>query len=307
MDLDNLDRFHKLDPQGMLAEIDSLPNQLESAWSQGQSHELPPWRGIRQVLVAGMGGSAMGADLLASYAAPYCAVPIIVHRDYDLPVWARRPETLVIVSSHSGNTEETLSAFEQATNAGCHILAVTTGGSLAERAQTGAGALLRFEHKGQPRAAIGYSFGLLLAAFVQLGLLPDPTMELRDTIAAMRAQQGGLRAEVPVVQNPAKRMAGQLMGRWVAVFGSGVLAPVARRWKGQISEIAKTWAQFEFLPEADHNSLAGIFNPEELFARTMMIFLQSPTDHPRNPLRTALTRTALTAIENFKDEMQAVK
>ncbi len=105
----------------------------------------------------------------------------------------------------------------------------------------------------------------------------------------MLSQQETLGAEVPVSQNPAKRQAGQLVGRWVNVYGSGILAPVARRWKDQINEIAKAGAGFEFLPEADHNALAGLMNPEVLM-HTMTIFLHAPSDHPRNFLRSKLTR-----------------
>ncbi len=105
----------------------------------------------------------------------------------------------------------------------------------------------------------------------------------------MRAQQETLRVEVPVSENPAKRMAGQLVGRWVNVYGSGILAPVARRWKGQINELAKAGAGFEALPEADHNALAGLENPETL-AQTITLFLRSPSDAPRNAQRFDLTR-----------------
>jgi glucose/mannose-6-phosphate isomerase len=100
-------------------------------------------------------------------------------------------------------------------------------------------------------------------------------------------------------------MAGQFMGRWVSVFGSDALAPVARRWKSQISEIAKAWAQFESLPESDHNTLAGLYYPEELFPRTMMVFLQSASDHPRNRLRSELTRKAFMLQGLNTDSIQA--
>jgi glucose/mannose-6-phosphate isomerase len=105
----------------------------------------------------------------------------------------------------------------------------------------------------------------------------------------MRSQQETLRAQVPVAQNPAKRIAGQLVWRWVNVYGSGLLAPVARRWKTQLNELAKASAGFKFLPEADHNALAGLENPAALM-QTMTLFLCSPTDHARNRLRVDLTR-----------------
>lgn len=290
MYLDDYETFSELDPDNMLAQIEGLPDQLLEARELGFDQDMPGWSGVRQVLVAGMGGSAIGADLVAAYAAPQCSAPIVVHRDYDLPAWAQGAETLVIACSHSGNTEETLSAFNAALKNGCRCLAITTGGKLAQLATSSGVPVWRFKHQGQPRAAVGYSFGLLLAALVRMNLLTDPLEELRATVQAMQAQRNELRADIPTTQNPAKRIAGQLMGRWVTVIGSGILAPVARRWKGQISEIAKAWAQFEFLPEADHNTLAGISNPEDLFARTITLFLRAPSDHGRNRLRSELTR-----------------
>ena len=106
----------------------------------------------------------------------------------------------------------------------------------------------------------------------------------------MRAQQTSLGAEMPVGDNPAKRLAGQLYGRWVVVLGADILEPVARRWKGQISELAKAWGQFEGLPEANHNTLAGVVNPEQALSHTMIILLRAPSYHPRNQLRTRLTK-----------------
>jgi glucose/mannose-6-phosphate isomerase len=292
MDLNNHSAFHTIDQQNYLAEIEDLPSQLDKAYHQGLALDLPPWQGIKNVLIAGMGGSAIGADLLTAYTAPLCPVPIIVQRGYSLPAWAHGPGTLVIASSHSGNTEETLTAFEHARTSGCRILALSTGGKLAEKAEATGIPLWTFEHPGQPRAAVGYSFGLLLALLTSLGLIPDQEDELSTAISAMRKQQADLRAEVPVVRNLAKREAGQLMGRWVMVFGADVLEPVARRWKTQINELAKAWAQFEMLPEADHNALAGLTQPENALSSAMALFLRATSYHPRNLLRAELTKQA---------------
>lgn len=292
MNLDDLSEIRALDPQNMLAEIDSLPDQLAQAWALGQQPPLPDAKHITAVVISGMGGSAIGADLLAGYAASQCPVPVIVHRDYGLPAFATGPQTLFIASSHSGNTEETLDSFDEAVKRGLTILAVSTGGKLAEKAAAAGYPVWHFPHKGQPRAAVGFSFGLLLAVFDRLGLLPAQAELVAGAVAAMKTQQESLRAGVPASLNPAKRYAGQLIGRWVTVFGSGILATVARRWKGQTNELAKAPANFEFLPEADHNTLAGIINPSEdlLMPHTMSLFLGSASDHPRNKIRSAITR-----------------
>lgn len=293
MHLDQPELFAQLDPQNMLAEIDGLPAQLEHGWQLGQTYTLPPGDGLRQIVIAGMGGSAIAADLLLSYAAPDLRLPTVVLRNYDLPGWARGPETLLIASSHSGNTEETLAAFAQAQVRGCRIMAVCTGGDLAQQAAAAGYPVWTFEHHGQPRAAVGYSFGLLLAAFARLALIPAPAAELADALAEMRRQQAYIKAEAPLSRNPAKRMAGQMVGRVVSVFGSDHLEPVARRWKGQVNELAKAWGQFEALPEADHNTLAGTEQPRGLLPNIMTVFLRGRLCQPRNQLRANLTKQAM--------------
>jgi glucose/mannose-6-phosphate isomerase len=292
MNLDDLSHFSLIDTQNYLAEIDDLPDQLQRAWELGSRQDLPEWTGFQRVVIAGMGGSAIGADLLSAYAALSCPLPLVIHRGYGLPAWARGPETLLITSSHSGNTEETLTTLQTGIESGCHILALCTGGKMAAAARYAGCPVWTFDHQGQPRAAVGYSFGLLLAALSRLSLLPDPTEELAGTLASMRQLQVNLQADIPVGLNPAKRLAGQLVGRWVAVFASDILEPVARRWKGQFSELAKAWAQFEFLPEADHNTLAGTLQPESALPSLVALFLRAPSYHPRNLLRSDLTRQA---------------
>lgn len=288
--LDDDASFPTIDTQNYLAEIDCLPDQLARAWELGLSQPLPHWDDVRQVVVAGMGGSAIGADLLASYLAPSCSVPFLVHRNYNLPAWAHGLQTLLVASSHSGNTEETLAAFEQAQERGCRTVAICTGGQLAQKAHQAGTPVWTFVHRGQPRAAVGFSFALLLALMTRLGLTPDPSQALDGTITTMRAQQTHWRAEMPLSNNPAKRLAGQLVGRNVIVLGADILEPVARRWKSQINELAKAWGQFEFLPEADHNTLAGLSQPEDLLIHTSAIFLRARSYYPRNLSRVDLTR-----------------
>ncbi|MBN2147417.1 MAG: bifunctional phosphoglucose/phosphomannose isomerase [Anaerolineales bacterium] len=292
MDLNEYKLFNQIDQENYLSEIDDLPDQLLYAWKSGQEQPLPTWDGIRQVVVAGMGGSAIGADLLAAYLTLICPVPFFVARNYLLPAWAHGQQTLVIASSHSGNTEETLTAFDQALAQNCRILSVCTDGKLAEKSRPAGIPLWTFPHQGQPRAAVGFSFGLLLAAMYRLGLIPNPAQHVTAAVQEMRSLQAQLKAEMPIAQNPAKRLAGQLVGRHVTVFGADILEPVARRWKGQISELAKAWAQFEFLPEADHNTLAGLLQPQEVLSKTIALFLNAASYYPRNQIRTELTRQA---------------
>jgi len=306
MNLDDLPRMKELDSGGMLGHIDRLPDQLESAWHAAGEFPLEiTGDGIRHILLAGMGGSGIGGALLAAYADHLGTTPITVWRNYGLPAWARSRDTLVIVASHSGDTEEALSAYAEARRRGLPALAITSGGQLAAEAQAASLPLWQFTFRAQPRAAVGFLFLLPMACVTRLGLMPDPSAELAAALTAMRDQQAHLRAEIPVVHNPAKRMGGQWMGRWVAVYGSDHLAPVARRWKTQIAEIGKAWAQYEELPELDHNSVAGTLQPEELTGHYMLMFLRSSLAHARNDLRARITRE-LFMVQGFNtDEYQA--
>ncbi|HSB91125.1 MAG TPA: bifunctional phosphoglucose/phosphomannose isomerase [Anaerolineales bacterium] len=301
MNLDDVGRISALDKDGMLAKIEALPGQLENAWRLGADLPLPAWKDLRQVILCGMGGSAIGADLVAHYAQPSARAALHVWRGYDLPPWARGPETLVVACSHSGNTEETLTAFEAARANGTQIAAITTGGELAKRAR-GAGAVLwTFEHAGPPRAAVGFSFGLTLALLWRCGLVPDPSKEIEEAVAAMRSQQQAFGAAVPAVHNPAKRMGGQFMDRWPLLFGAGLTAPVARRWRTQMNELAKAGGSFEELPEANHNVVSGVVQPAGVAQRIMVVCLRAPLDDPRLVRRLDATRHIF-MVEGFNTD-----
>lgn len=301
MNLDDTSRFEQLDPQDMLGAINDLPDQLDRAWNLGKALDLAGIGQVNRIVACGMGGSAIGADLLSSYVAPLARVPVIVWRNYDLPAFARTPDSLVIASSHSGNTEETLSGFEAALDSGAQALAITTGGKLAERAEEAGVPVWRFDHSGQPRAAVGYSFGMLLAVLAKLDLIDDQSDPIEHAVETMRLQQQDLEADVPAVKNPSKRMAGQFVERWPVIIGAEILGPVARRWRTQIAELSKAVAQFEILPEMDHNMVAGVEAPEILFDKSMVVFLRAAAYHPRNLLRADISREIM-MVEGFNTD-----
>jgi len=304
MQLDDISEFHKIDSQNMLGEIDALPAQLAKAYSDSFLYNLDRLKKPDIVLIAGMGGSAIGGDLLSAYCVPLCSVPIVNWREYSLPAWAASHNTLVIASSHSGNTEETLSIFNEAIKVNLPMLVITTGGEIAKSAQANQVPLWLFEHQGQPRAAVGYSFGILLALCERLGLIPPQRQLVEEAVAEVEKKQEHYTTDVPIIKNPVKRLAGQALGRQVAVFASDHLAPVARRWKTQINELAKAWAQFEVLPEADHNTLAGIEKDENILTKIMAVFLKGGHAHPRNNLRANLTSAELLAAGIGVDSLE---
>lgn len=273
------------DPQDMAGYIRALPNDLEVAWQKGFLFDLPAFPEIRQILICGMGGSAIGGDLLSAYCSEIMPVPVSSWRNYGLPAWAQGEDCLVICSSHSGNTEETLSSFETALTRKCSLIAISTGGALERKAKEVNVTHWRFDHDGQPRTAIAWSFGLLLALLSRIGLVSDQDSHIRNAIQEMRKQHQLLGPEVDLAHNPARRLAGQLLNRNIVIFGAGQLEVIARRWKTQINELAKAWASFEGIPEMNHNTLAGLLYPESLYEKTTAIFLRAPMDHPRNQKR----------------------
>lgn len=301
MNLDDLSLMDSLDPAGMRRKIDDLPEQLAAAWSRSESLPFPTGSPATHIVFAGMGGSAIGADLACVQARPSARASLTVWRDYGLPRWAEGPMTMVVVSSHSGNTEESLSAYDRAKKAGARCVAITSGGELARRAAENGDPVWPIDHSGPPRAAVGFSFAYSLRLLAGLGQIDDPSQDVARAVAAMQEQQKMFRAESPVVHNPAKRMAGQLMDRWPIIFGSGVLAPVARRLRTQINELAKAPAQYEEVPEADHNVVAGTVGPESLIARTMAVFLRSPADDPALTRRIEATRHIL-MVEGYNTD-----
>ena len=293
MNLDDLDLFKKIDTQNMLAQIDGLPDQLQTAWDLGLAQPLPGFKDIQNIIICGLGDSAIAAELVSASVSLSIRLPVAVHRGYGLPAFANGKRTLVICCSYSGNTEEVLDSFETAVKNDCSLLVISTGGELAKRASAKNIPIWKFEYNGTSNAAIGFAFGLILALFSRLGYIPDPTNDVTEAIAMMKRSQQHIRADVIAAKNPAKRYAGQLVGRWVTFVGTENLAPIARRWKAQVNQFAKAGANFEVVPEASHNTLNATLNPNEtLNAHTMTLFLRASSDHPRNRLRSDLMRQA---------------
>jgi glucose/mannose-6-phosphate isomerase len=301
MNLDDLGRMRSLDPGGMLNLIDDLPAQLERAWGAVAALPSPQVQEVRHVIFAGMGGSAIGADLACVLARGKSAASLTVWRDYGIPAWVEGSESLVVVSSHSGNTEESLDAYHRAGEVRARRVVFTTGGTLMQEAERNGDPAWTIDHPGPPRAAVGYSFGFALGLLARIGLIPDPTLDVGQAVAAMRGQARAFAADSPAVHNPAKRMAGQLVDRWPIFFGAGVLAPVARRWRSQVNELAKAPAQFEELPEADHNAVAGTAGPGSLIGKTMAVFLRAGLDDPRLARRVDATRHLL-MVEGYNTD-----
>jgi glucose/mannose-6-phosphate isomerase len=261
--LDDPEVIKRIDVSDMLGKVRELPRQLALARRVAAAVDLDDrHRDVDAVVLLAMGGSAIGAELVAGLAGDRLRVPLVIHRDYGLPAWVGE-RTLVIAASHSGETVETLSGATAARKRKVPLAVVSTGGALGRQAEADATPYLRYEQSGQPRAAVGFSIGLVHELLVRAGLLVEP-----DPIGpAVEALESLLERNAPSVEtdaNQAKQLAWSIFGRIPIVFGAGAMAPVAHRWKTQLNENAKAWAMFEPMPEANHNAIEGTLNPREL-------------------------------------------
>ncbi|MFC1964546.1 bifunctional phosphoglucose/phosphomannose isomerase [Chloroflexota bacterium] len=281
--------LEQYDPDGMLERIHELPWQCQQAWQMAMSFNLPAdYSEVDKVVILGMGGSAIGGDLVSSLAASEAGIPILVNRDYDLPAFVDS-RTLVIASSYSGNTEETLNSFEQALGTGAKKLAITTGGKLKDVAEKANIPVFSFTYKAQPRAALGFSFLIILCFLQKLGFLGDKSADVAETAQVLQELSQRINEKAPLSGNPAKRLVQNLYGRLPVIYGAGILTEVAHRWKTQLNENGKAWAFYEAFPELNHNAVVGYQFPSKLADEIKVVLLRSPLLSPRIQLRYRVT------------------
>ena len=289
VNLDDAKIYLKNDPEGMLARIKELPMQCQQAWKAAMDFQLPAdYRKVEKVVILGMGGSAIGGDLVRSLVQSEAKIPVIVHRDYGLPAFVDE-KTLLIASSYSGNTEETLSGFEPALKTGAKKLVMTTGGKLQQMAEANKIPVFKIEYKAQPRAALGFSFLPTLGVMQKLGFLKDKGEDVAETVQVLEKLSAKLDEKSAGKANPAKQLAQRLYERLPVVYGAGIAAEAAHRWKTQFNENSKAWAFYEVFPELNHNATVGFPLPKEIASKIRVILLRSPTFNQRVKLRYEVT------------------
>ncbi|MDP8903872.1 MAG: bifunctional phosphoglucose/phosphomannose isomerase [Chloroflexota bacterium] len=294
--LDELAALEGRDPGRMLERVADFPPQLAAAWDIADELAVgDAARGATAVAVLGMGGSAIAGDIVRGIYADRLRVPLLNVRDYDLPAWADR-KTLVVAVSHSGATEETISALSTALERRCPVAVITTGGPLGDVARRVDLPRLIYPDQSAPRAALGYTLVLLTRLLERAGMLDFARHELDEAIEAVQGVVHACRPQAPTESNPAKQLAWSLLDRLPVVEASGFLAPVAYRWKTQLNENAKSLAVAEQLPEATHNTVVGYDQPDTLRDHLYVVFLASSSDHPRNSLRATLSTELLAAV-----------
>jgi glucose/mannose-6-phosphate isomerase len=279
-----LDResIEALDSGNVLADALGMAHQLGDALWRAQSAGVPRTEAPHGVVFCGMGGSAIGADLAIAAIGDRASAPLVTVRGYEPPSWTG-PGSLVVASSYSGTTEETLSCFRKAGEAGAARVAVTTGGELAEAARADGVPVIGVPSGFQPRSAVAYGLVPALVCAELAGAAPP----LAGEVEAAQSLLGALAEEWGPESgpgSPAKALAGVIGQAIPVVYGAGATAPVARRWKTQINEMAKRSASWGEIPESDHNEICGFAG-----APFHTIFLSDPAGDARLQRRLELT------------------
>jgi glucose/mannose-6-phosphate isomerase len=287
-ELKTLDRstISEIDTTDQLTDVLAIPEHLRDAQWKVESANLGRWDSPGGLVVAGMGGSAVGGALARSILSDHCSRPILAARSYGLPAWTT-PDTTVLCASYSGNTEETLACYEAAGALGATRVVMTTGGELAEAAWRDGVPVIPAAGGFQPRAAVGYATVAALEVAAACGAGPRMGSEIDVAAEHLEALVEEWGPEAPE-DSLAKSIARRIHGTIPLIGGAGLTTPIAYRWKTQINENAKVHAFAHELPELDHNEIVGWSGVEGL-GPFSQVFLDDSDTHPRVKARMQLT------------------
>jgi glucose/mannose-6-phosphate isomerase len=284
------DEIRAVDQRGMYDLLSNFPNQVRDAVSIGAHPAVPQnTQGVESIILCGLGGSAIAGDLLKSYLSGELRVPMFVNRHYVLPRFVG-PRTLVIISSYSGNTEETYAAHREALRRKAKILCITSGGKTAALAKARKSRLITVPSGFPPRAALGYSFFPLLESLVRMQFVKKRTRDISETIGLLNTLSRRF-ADPENPANTALQLAHQLKGRIGIIYSSTEhIDSIGTRWRGQIAENGKALSFSHVLPEMNHNELVGWKVLEGQMQELQVFFLRDKGDHVRVAKRMDITR-----------------
>ena len=289
--------FKKFDKENMFESIWSFSENIKDALKIGDSIELKnKYDNIQNIVIAGMGGSAIGGDVVAVLERLNINIPYAVCRDYSIPKWVNK-NSLVICSSYSGNTEETLSAFYQSLDRGANICGITTGGTLLEKLKEYKKDYITIPSGLQPRAALAYSFIPIIKLLEKSSIFKsDINLWMRSTIKTLEKNRDIYSLESN--DNPVYRLAYRIYKKIPIIYSDNSTMRInAIRLKGQINENSKMLAYCNEIPELNHNEIVGWQNNSEIFKDLCVIWLEDSHDNKRNKIRKQITESILNDIE----------
>lgn len=290
--LDDVSAIKALDSQDQFGMVASLSPQLMEAYEAAVAVELEDFGEVSGIAVAGMGGSAIGSDVVAAAYSDQLGSPMATVRGYELPRWISS-RSLVFAVSYSGNTEETLSCVEEALDRSCRVICVSTGGKLGDIAAREGLPYIEVPTSLQPRAAMGWLSIPIAACLESLGLLESVEEDVREAGVVIDQLAELYGPANPGERNPAKQLANALENRIPIIYGSELTAVAAYRWKCQINENSKALAFAHEFPELNHNEVVGWERPAERMKDFQLIYLRDAKNHPQNNKRMDITADLL--------------
>ena len=241
------------------------------------------------VVVAGMGGSGIGGELLKDWARGRISVPVDVCKEYSLPAYADS-STLVLAVSYSGETEETLTVFLEALRRKCMVVSVSSGGKLQEFSERMSIPHLLVPSGMAPRASLPYLFFPLIVCLEKLGLVSNSPQEMSESVEVLKQISGENSPIVPLSRNFSKKLAADINGTVPVVYGFGCYRTVAQRFKTQFNENSKNPAKWEFFPELDHNEIVGWEEAKQFEKWFSTIFIRDDEEPPEIRQRIEATK-----------------
>ena len=294
--IDSRKELKKYDPDDVLGSIEALADQVRHAWSDTQQISFEKINQPKNIVVAGMGGSALGASVVKHLFKDELAVPFVITNDYDLPAFVD-DQSLVILSSYSGNTEEVLECAKQAQTKKAMIVAICSGGKLAELAkQNNYPTYLinaKYNPSNQPRMAIGYAITGLMGILAKLDLLNISNKQIDEITQTILTTSDLSAVEVKTEDNPAKSLTFALVDRRPNLIAAEFLTGAAHVASNQFNENAKTFASYYQIPEMNHHLLESLEFPKSNHVDNIFLFFESSLYHPQNINRMKLTQEAV--------------
>lgn len=309
--LDNRTEIEKIDQNHALQSIEELGSQIKHIWEEAKKIDLDErYKQVTAVVVAGMGGSVLGTDVIKTLFNDQLEVPVLVAPDYTVPAFVNE-KTLVIVSSYSGNTEETFSAAQDAYKKGAQLLAITTGGKIAEFFRKNNLPILEYEAKFNPsncaRMGLGYSIFGQMALFAKAELIELGETEYKQVLNAVAETHLKASLNIDQQNNLAKVLTFNLFHKIPVITASEHLEGIAHVFANQLNENAKTFAEYRVVPELNHHLMEGLQFPQSADSILQFITVHSDLYHASNSLRMTLTEEILEQnnLEFVRYELQS--
>jgi len=290
--LDQPELFKKIDKSDMLSHLMKTPDYCRDAINRAEQVTVPEKIRPRNIVVAGMGGSAIGGEIFKDWLLDELPIPVEVCRDYTIPAYANK-RTLFFANSYSGNTEETLSAFLKAVHRKCITITITSGGHLLSFSKELQVPYIRIPSQLPPRVAIPYLFFSLPILMKRMNILPSLDKELQEAIQVLKKVGAENSPKIATENNPAKKLALELVETIPVIYGFRQYQSIAHRLKTQFNENSKVPSKHDVFPELNHNETVGWEAHDMLTKSYSIVLIRDPDEPPEIRPRIEITKSSV--------------